>query len=240
MIFNIHAGHNPAGKIACGAVGILNESKENRIVKNEVVRLLRLLGHTVYDCTVDDGKDATDILKRIVAKCNEHKVDLDVSIHFNSGVNDRSGNNKTTGTECWCYDIASKTATGYAEKIADAVSDLGFKNRGVKYSRGLYFLQKTKAQAVLIECCFVDDKDDAQLYDAQAMAEAIVFGLTGQRYREKVIVINEGPEEAAETVTGDGDAIYRVQVGAYRNKANAQALQAKLKAAGFDSFVTRA
>ena len=86
----------------------------------------------------------------------------------------------------------------------------------------------------------MDDKDDAQLYDAQAMAEAIVFGLTGQRYREKVIVINEGPEEAAETVTGDVDAIYRVQVGAYRNKANAQALQAKLKAAGFDSFVTRA
>ena len=123
-----------------GAVSILNESREDRIVKNEVVRLLRLLGHTVYDCTVDDGKDATDILKRIVAKCNEHKVDLDVSIHFNSGVNDRSGNNKTTGTECWCYDIASKTATGYAEKIADAVSDLGFNNRGVKYSRGLYFL----------------------------------------------------------------------------------------------------
>ena len=32
-----------------------------------------------------------------------------------------------------------------------------------------------------IECCFVDDRDDVQLYDCQKMAEAIVFGITGQR-----------------------------------------------------------
>jgi N-acetylmuramoyl-L-alanine amidase len=34
---------------------------------------------------------------------------------------------------------------------------------------------------MLVECCFVDDKDDVQLYDCQKMAEAIVYGITGQR-----------------------------------------------------------
>lgn len=36
MRINVHAGHNPEGKIACGARGILDESRENRIVKNKV------------------------------------------------------------------------------------------------------------------------------------------------------------------------------------------------------------
>ena len=33
---------------------------------------------------------------------------------------------------------------------------------------------------MLIECCFVDDKDDAKLYNYKRMAEAIVRGITGQ------------------------------------------------------------
>ena len=28
MLFNIHAGHNPDGKVACGACGIVKESTE--------------------------------------------------------------------------------------------------------------------------------------------------------------------------------------------------------------------
>ena len=85
MRINVHAGHNPAGKVACGAVGLINESTENRMVKDEVIGQLRQLGHTVYDCTVDNGTGQADVLKKIVAKCNAHAVDLDVSIHFNSG-----------------------------------------------------------------------------------------------------------------------------------------------------------
>ena len=35
--YNVHAGHNPAGKIACGASGLLDESRENRLVKGELI-----------------------------------------------------------------------------------------------------------------------------------------------------------------------------------------------------------
>jgi N-acetylmuramoyl-L-alanine amidase len=84
MKINIHAGHAAEGKGAIGAVGIISESKEDRIVKEYVIAKLKALGHTVYDCTVDSGS-ASAVLKGIVKKCNAHKVDIDVSIHFNSG-----------------------------------------------------------------------------------------------------------------------------------------------------------
>lgn len=241
MVFNIHAGHNPDGKTACGAIGLIRESTEARNVKNEVVRQLQLMGHIVYDCTCDNGASQADVLSKIVAKCNAHKVDLDVSIHFNSGANDKGGNGKTTGTECYIYDSNSKTAEKYAAQITTAIAGLGFKNRGVKVNSSLYVLRKTNAQAVLIECCFVDDADDVARYDVASMAGAIVYGLTGQRYVEQPVATdNEATDNKAETVQGDPNTIYRVQVGAFRNKDNAEKLKVRLQNAGFDAFLTKA
>lgn len=181
MRINVHAGHNPDGKTACGAVGFLKESTEARRVKNKVIALLTAQGQTVYDCTVDNGASQADVLYKIAAKCNAHAADLDVSIHFNSGSGDRCGNGITTGTEAFVYASTSR-AKLYAQNIVNAISALGFKNRGVKYSSSLYILRKTKAPALLIECCFVDDKDDAALYNADKMAAAIVKGITGRAY----------------------------------------------------------
>ena len=178
MKINIHAGHNPDGKAACGAIGLIKESTEARKVKNKVIALLKSQGHTVYDCTVDNGASQNDVLKKIVSKCNEHVVDLDISIHFNSGANDRKGNGKTTGTEVFVYSSASKAKT-YAQNIANAISALGFKNRGLKYSTSLYVLKNTKSPSLLIEVCFVDDADDVKLYNADLVAQAIVKGITG-------------------------------------------------------------
>ena len=39
--YNISAGHNPPGKVACGACGLLDESRENRLITKEVIRLLK-------------------------------------------------------------------------------------------------------------------------------------------------------------------------------------------------------
>lgn len=184
MIINVHAGHNPDGKTACGAVGLIKESTEARKVKNLVITYLRKQGHTVFDCTVDDGKNASDVLKKIIAKCNAHSVALDVSIHFNSGAKDKKGNGKTTGTEVLIYSSTSK-AKDEATNIAKEIAKLGFKNRGVKTRKDLYFLRKTKAASLLIECCFVDDKDDVALYNADKMAKAIVKGITGKEVEEE-------------------------------------------------------
>ena len=237
MRINVHAGHNPAGKVACGAVGIINESTEARRVKDEVISQLRELGHTVYDCTVDYGTGQQDVLRKIVAKCNARAVDLDVSIHFNAGSGDRKGNGKTTGTEVYSYDI-SGIARETAVRICAAVSRLGFKNRGVKTSKTLYVLKHTKAPALLVECCFVDDQDDVQLYDYRSMASAIVYGITGQRVQD--VPETDKAEAGGETPTGDKNALYRVQVGAYGMKSNAEAMKKKLQKAGFDALIVRA
>lgn len=181
MKINIHAGHNPDGKIACGAVGLIKESTEARKVKEAAIDMLRVLGHIVYDCTVDNGTSQSDVLKRIVAKCNQHAVDLDVSIHFNSGRGDKKGDGQTGGVEVYVYSNSSK-AKGTAGKVCKAISALGFRNRGVKTSTSLYVLKHTNSPAMLIECCFVDDKDDAARYNYKDMAEAIVYGITGKRY----------------------------------------------------------
>lgn len=41
---SVHAGHNPAGKTARGAVGLLDESKENRLIVEEVINIMRSYG----------------------------------------------------------------------------------------------------------------------------------------------------------------------------------------------------
>lgn len=186
MRINVHCGHNAAGKVACGAVSILNESRENRKVGKEVIRLLRI-DNTVYDCTVDNAEDVNKNLQQIVAKCNAHEVDLDVSIHFNSGAKNKKGNGKVTGTEVWVTENKGiKRVVG--ENICNNMKRLGFTNRGIKKTSGLYVLNHTKAKAILIEVCFVDDLDDARLYRKvgyKAVARAIAEGIVGHKIDER-------------------------------------------------------
>ena len=178
MRINVHAGHNPDGMIACGAIGLIKESTEARAVKDSVVAQLTSMGHTVRDCTCNNGTSQNDILQKIVAACNAQGADLDISIHFNAGAQPEADGH-TTGTEVYVYSTSSAAAT-YAQQVVDSIAALGFRNRGVKERPSLYVLRHTKAPAMLIECCFVDDPEDVALYNADRMAAAIVAGITGQ------------------------------------------------------------
>ncbi len=190
MKINVHAGHCPDGKGACGAVGLLKESTEARKVKDALIKMLKENGHTVYDCTCDYNKTKTGCLQYIVKECNAHKVDLDVSIHLNAGANDAKGNGYTTGVEVLVYSCFSK-AKKYAVSTSSSISQsMGLKNRGVKYRSDLYVLRTTKSPAMLVECCFVDDKDDFKNWDAVKCAAAIYKGITGKTYVEKVTTEN--------------------------------------------------
>ena len=176
MKINVHGGHNAR---VPGACGLINEVSEDRKVKDLVISKLQALGRTVYDCTDDAGTSQSANLANIVAKCNSHAVDLDVSIHFNAGKKDPNGDGQTTGVEVLVHSMDSK-AVPYATAVCASISALGYKNRGVKVRTDLAVLRKTKSPAMLVECCFVDDADDVALYDADKMATAIVQGITGQ------------------------------------------------------------
>ncbi len=178
MRINVHAGHNPDGMTACGAIGLIRESTEARAVKDRVIAQLVSMGHTVRDCTCNNGTSQNDILQKIVSACNAQEADLDISIHFNAGAQSEADGH-TTGTEVYVYSTSSTAAT-YAQQVIDSIAALGFRNRGVKERTSLYVLRHTKAPAMLIECCFVDDPEDVALYNADRMAAAIVAGITGQ------------------------------------------------------------
>lgn len=166
MRINVHGGHS----LKCrGASGYLDEVNEDRKVKNRVIEMLRANGHTVYDCTDDNGASQKANLRAIVNKCNSHSVDLDVSIHLNAGGG--------TGTEVYIYNSKSK-AKDEATRIAEKVSNtLGIRNRGVKTKTNLYVLRRTNSPALLVECCFVDNAKDKAHWNAEKCAKAIVEGI---------------------------------------------------------------
>ena len=172
-VFNIHGGHAPAGKKGSGAVGIVNESIVDREIKDAVIAKLRALGHTVYDCTCENGGSATEVLKDICNKANAHTVDLDVSIHLNCY------NGSAKGTEVLVYKLGGK-AEQYAKNIVNSISELGYSNRGVKVRNDLYYLKHTKNTALLIETFFCDNQEDVNRYNLDAMANAIVKGIIGE------------------------------------------------------------
>ena len=84
------------------------------------------------------------------------------------------------------------------------------------------------SSAVIVECAFVDNPTDLKILASeggrQKVGYAIGYG----------ILKTLGIRIQAETST-----IYRVQVGAYSIRENAEAMQKKLKEAGFDAYITK-
>ena len=196
MNFNISAGHNPDGKIACGASGYIKESTEARNVTRDVIAELKRRGHNAYDCTCNNGTGQTDVLRKICAKANQRKVDLDISIHFNSS------NGQGNGTE-----VLYKTVAGskYATKVQKSiVKECDFKDRGIKKRDNLFYLNNTKNVAILIEVCFVDNKTDVNKYNSKKVAKAIVDGLVGEEKgsvkMDKVIAYVGDVDKVAATI----------------------------------------
>ena len=205
MKFNVHGGHNSH---VTGASKYLNELNEDRKVKNEVIRLLKAQGHTVYDCTDDNGTTQNANLSNIVKKCNAHSVDLDVSIHLNAGGG--------TGVEAYIYpnSSAKDEATRICSKVSSA---LGIKNRGVKDGSNLYVVRNTNAPAVLVECCFVDSTTDRDHWDANKCAKAIVEGILNK-------TVSSGSTASKPSTSTSSGETYKLVTSCkiYMNAANAK------------------
>ena len=189
--YNVHGGHNPSGKIACGAVDILDESKEDRLVCKAVIKYLKAAGHTAYDCTCNNGTGQTDVLRKICAKCNTHDVVLDVSIHFNSGRNKHKSDGKPGGFEIWAtnYTGIKKEAS---DRIIANLKKLGMNTHGDPYktTSNLYYLNHTNAKAILIEVEFTDDIDSKNIYKKigyDKIGKAIAEGIIGKSIDAKKV-----------------------------------------------------
>lgn len=184
MIIGIDKGHSVWKKSPCGAIGLLNESKENRPVGDKVILKLIALGHTVIDCSCDSANSVDEQLAAIVKKANSQKLDLFLSLHLNAG----------GGTGAEIYTTNTSGAKQQAKKLIDTYCNrTGFKNRGHKYAE-FYVLRHTVAPAMLIEMAFVDTEADYKKWNdlgAELIANAIVEGITGQVSQEKPVEDNK-------------------------------------------------
>ena len=138
------------------------------------------------------------------------------------------------------YSIYGGTGKVLAENILSEVVKIGQNSRGAKTrknsSGGDYYgwIRSTKAPAVIVEGAFLDNKTDIQIMDTKA--KQMAFGVAIAKGVLKTLGIAYKEQEAPVKTETTGK-IYRVQVGAYAVKANAEALQQKLKAAGYDAII---
>lgn len=146
-------------------------------------------------CDVEILDTSTNWFKYIQSgkKFNFTKYNYILELHMNSAARDLQGDGKTTGTEIFV--TSAEKGTTVEQKIVEKIAAIGFRNRGVKRTNFLV-IQTIKNQGIssaLLETCFIDDKDDMQLFIkkkneiAAAIASGIAegFGLAENKQPEK-------------------------------------------------------
>lgn len=218
-----HGGSDP------GAVGHLVEKDINLKMATACRDLL--VAHGV-EVLMSRTTDENDPLTEEIKECNVFNPDLAVDVHNNAGGGD--------GFECY-YHYKGGTSKTLAENIEAEVKSIGQNSRGIKIklnSNGsdyFGFIRQTKCPAVIVEGVFVDNVSDAAQADTDE--ECRVFGEAYARGILKTLGINiqtKAPNPALEQTEGK---LYYVQVGAFKEKANAEAMVAELSGKGYHAIM---
>ncbi len=216
MKIAVRGGHCP--KIT-GASALIDELKEDRLIKDVVIKYLNQLGHTVLDVTPPDSTSGSSAdLSYGVNKANNWGADLFVSIHFNNAYNSYNG---ALGTEVCVY-----SENDVAGRVVSQLASLGFRNRGQKVRTGLYELKNTKMKSMIIEVCFVEATEDVALY--KKLGPDMVGKTIAEAIANKKVV--EAPTQVS---NNQGETYYRVVAGSYKDRENAEERKRQLEAKGF-------
>jgi N-acetylmuramoyl-L-alanine amidase len=195
---------------------------QGRNEKDDTLRLTLAVGNLLEQQGVDVVYTrTTDVYQTPFEKAtiaNRSGADFFVSIHRNSS----PVPNQYNGVEVLVYD---KSGIKYqmAQNIVGALGEVGFKELGVKERPGLVVLRRTRMPAVLVEAGFINSDIDNELFDTKfdEIARAIADAILG--------TLNE------ETV--EGPTYYRVQVGAFAQRPNADRLLYQLQDEGYPAFL---
>lgn len=176
-------------------------------------------------------KDENDPLTDEIKECNAFKPNLALDIHNNAGGGD--------GAEVF-HHYGGGTGKTLANNILAEIVKIGQNSRGAKIKKNssgkdyFGFIRETSCPAVIVECAFLDNKTDIKIIDTSAEQKAMGVAIAkGVLKTLGIAYIQPKPV----TDTNVGGKTYRVQVGAYSNRANAEAMQKKLKADGYDAVI---
>lgn len=179
------------------------------------------------------GGEEDFIIKNLTSK------DYFVSIHLNSAVASANGSEFIVN--------AKEKSTKIEERILDRLKKIGFRNRGIKrrisggewvegytaatdYYGILREPMKKNIHGTILEVCFISNKADMDLFvkNKKEIATAIVDEICiGYGLKKKV----------SDTVLEEAETIYRVCVGSYTLKANAERRKKEMLEKGFDAFI---
>lgn len=229
------SGHKP-GYNASALTGV-NEGDLNV----ELVKLLKPRLSKYADVeTYPYDRDMYEDNKAGNLRVNLKNYNYVFEVHFNGF------NNVAHGTGIY-LDQKYKGGISVEQAVLRNIVALGFTNRGITRRNDLLNMRtcfNLNVDYALLETCFFDNVEDMALYkqkktqvaDAITKGIADAFGLTAKEEAPKA----EAPKEEApkaETPKEETETIYRVQVGAYSVKANAETMLAKLEKAGFSGFI---
>ena len=213
-IFYISPSMQPENKYAVGNTN--EEAQCNRIAA--------ALDAAMHRCGMESilPTNSANTMAGRVAESNEAGSALHMPIHTNAF------NGEVAGLRIFVYKLG-----GEAEKIAKAImAELApitpGKSENISAYPQLYELNTPKAPAVYVEVDFHDNKEAAKWLteNPEAVGEALCKGICDHF---KVAYV---PAQA--------EKIYRVQVGAYTVKENAEAMVEFLKKVGVAGFLVEA
>lgn len=163
--------------------------------------------------------DENDPVSEEVKEANTCECDVAVSFHTNATP---SGD----GSETFC-NKGNEDGVRLAKLCEKYAKGIGQNSRGIKDGMHLRFINGTNMTAVLCECAFIDNPKDNKIIDT--VAEQQKFGIAyAKAILEYLGIKYKEPKKT----------LYYVKTGAYHDKKNAQAMVEKLKAAGFDAYIT--
>lgn len=215
-----HGGSDP------GAVGFLIEKDVNLTMALACRDFLVEYG---VDVRMSRTRDENDPLTEEIAKCNAFNPDLAVDIHNNAGGGD--------GFEAY-YHYKGGTSKILAENLEKEILIIGQNSRGCKIRLNdqgtdyFGFIRQTVCPAVIAEGVFVDNATDVKIADELHKQRAFGVAYAKGILKTLGIEVKENQPEPSQS------KLFRVQIGAFKEKSNAENYLKKAKECGFsDAFI---
>lgn len=228
MLIALDAGHGGSDP---GAVYMGRQEKDDNLkLTLKVGDILKNEGYNVFYTRTDDMYE-TPYAKAV--KANNAGADYFISFHRN--YSDVAGGGEGAQTLLYSYGGDKEEL---ARNIQNELVAAGFTDLGLEERPNLVVLKRTGMPAVLLEVGFITNPEENRFFDENldAIARAIADGI------ETTVGPAYDSQAQTDTELGEGDFctcenLYRVQVGAYRNRDNAERLLGELLEDGLPAFI---